>query len=466
MLIVGAGAAGRELARALRRESRQTEVVGFIDDRFTRRHARVAGLRALGPIAELAAIAARERVDQAYIAIPSAEGELVRRIIAACHDAEIAFRIVPRVLELVEGHVKLDALREVRPEDLLGRAIAKADQRVLRPFFRGKRVLVTGAAGSIGSELCRQIAQYRPAQLVAVDWWENGLFELDQELRMQDPSLNLDAVIASVQDGAKIASILRDVRPHVVFHAAAYKHVPLMERFPEAALLNNIVGTWNVALAAQRVGVAKFVLISTDKAVNPTSVMGASKAVAELLVQSLNGRGARYSCVRFGNVLASSGSVIPTFQKQIRRGGPVTLTHPDMVRYFMTIPEAVQLILQAGYLSAGGEIFVLDMGEPVKILDLARNLIRLSGFVPERDIEIAYTGIRPGEKLHEETLTAQEGLRATKRASIFISTKQIGGRLNSAAIVREVQQLARRASAPRIRRFLERLVPTYRRPSP
>jgi FlaA1/EpsC-like NDP-sugar epimerase len=461
VLIVGAGTAGRELARALRNGSTSIRPVGFIDDRFSGRRVAIGGLWLLGRIDDLTPIAKRERIDQVYIAIPSAEGGVIRRIIAACHDAQLAFRIIPRILELVEGHVSLDAVRDVRPEDLLGRAIAKSDQRLLRPWFRGKRVLITGGAGSIGSELCRQVALFEPAQLVVVDWWENGLFEIENELRARYPKLTLDARIANVQDADRVHSLMRMAKPELVFHAAAYKHVPLMERFPEAALHNNILGTWNVAQAARRVGAEKFVLISTDKAVNPTSVMGASKAIAEMLVQSLNGARTQYSSVRFGNVLASSGSVIPLFQKQIRNGGPVTLTHPDMVRYFMTIPEAVQLILQAGFLSKGGEIFVLDMGEPVKILDLARNLIRLSGYIPDRDIKIAFTGIRPGEKLFEEVLTAQEGVHATKRANIFVSGKQLAAGLKPASIVSDAARLAERADPSQIRKFLRRLVPTY-----
>jgi len=462
VLIVGAGTAGRELAQALRREARGTQTLGFLDDRYRGRRTSKAGLPVLGRIDQLGSVAARLRVDQVYIAIPSAEGGLIRRIIAGCQDAQVAFRIVPRVLELVEGRVRLDVLREVHPEDLLGRAIAKSDQRFLRPFFRGKRILVTGAAGSIGSELCRQIAEYEPHALTAIDWWENGLYDFENELSSRHPGLRLHTAIGNVQDARRIAQLVTEAKPHLVFHAAAYKHVPLMERFPQEAVRNNIVGTWNVALAAREAKASKFVLISTDKAVRPTSVMGATKAVAEALIQTLNGGKTRFSCVRFGNVLASSGSVIPLFQKQIRKGGPVTLTHPDMVRYFMTIPEAVQLILQAGYMSRGGEVFVLDMGEPVKILDLARNLIRLSGFIPEKDIPIVFTGMRPGEKLYEEVLTDQEGVEATKRASIFVATKQLHGRVVAARVLREATALATRGTPEQIRRFLRRMLPDYR----
>ncbi|HEX7477925.1 MAG TPA: nucleoside-diphosphate sugar epimerase/dehydratase [Polyangiales bacterium] len=465
VLIVGAGTAGRELVQAVKRAGGATVAVGFLDDRFTKRPYKVQGLPVLGRIEQLAEVAKRKRVDQVYIAIPSAEGGVIRRIVAACRDARVSFRIVPRVLEIVEGRVRLDALREVRPEDLLGRAIAKSDQKVLRPFLRGKRVLVTGAAGSIGSELCRQIAEYGPAELVAVDWWENGLYDFENELRAAHPKLSLRTMIGNVQDAAKMLRLVREAAPDFVFHAAAYKHVPLMERFPEQALRNNVIGTWNVAQAARKAGVSKFVLVSTDKAVHPTSVMGATKAVSERLIHSLNGGATRFSCVRFGNVLASSGSVIPVFQRQIRNGGPVTLTHPDMVRYFMTIPEAVQLILHAGQMSRGGEIFVLDMGEPVKILDLAHNLIRLSGYIPDKDIEIVYTGIRPGEKLYEEVLTDQEGLLATKRRNIFVSRASLTHAQSAKTIVADATRLCERGSAAQIRKFLKRWVPSYQMPA-
>lgn len=461
VLIVGAGVAGRELVLAIRKQPGKVHLVGFLDDSFSGKKTRVAGLPILGPIKSLAAIAKQHGVDQVYIAIPSAEGELIRRVISTCADAQVSFRIVPRILELIEGRVELGQVREIQPADLLGRAIIKSDQQLLRPFFANKVIVVTGAAGSIGSELCRQIAEYNSKLLVAMDWWESGLYDLENDLRGRHPTLNLDTQIINTQNTDKVHTIFRRVRPDVVFHAAAYKHVPLMERFPEEALRNNILGTWNVALATKKNRAKKFILISTDKAVHPTSVMGATKAVAEMLIQSLNSASTHFSCVRFGNVLASQGSVIPLFQKQIAKGGPVTLTHPDMIRYFMSIPEAVQLILQAGHRTKGGEIFVLDMGEPVKIMELAKTLIRLSGYRPEIDIPITFTGIRPGEKLYEETLTEQEGVRATKQRNIFITSKHPRATLPIKTIISQTNKLSITGNQYQIRAFLKKVVLDY-----
>ncbi len=462
VLIVGAGVAGRELATAIQRQSRSTTVVGFLDDRFSGRRTSFGRYHALGRIRDLGAVAHRYRVDQVYIAIPSAEGGVIRKIIAACSDAQVSFRIVPRLLELVEGHVHLDQVRDIQPEDLLGRAIIKGNQRQLRPIFRNTTIVVTGAAGSIGSELCRQLAEYQPKHLIAIDWWENGLYDFENELRHHHPRLKLTTVIGNIQDEQSMTAILTRVRPDIVFHAAAYKHVPLMERFPAQAIQDNILGTWHVAQAAKRARVKKFLLVSTDKAVRPTSVMGASKAIAEMLVSRLNGGKTKFAAVRFGNVLGSSGSVIPLFQKQIARGGPVTLTHAEVVRYFMSIPEAVQLILQAIQLMTGREIFVLDMGEPVKILELARTLIRLSGYRPDKDIPIVFTGLRPGEKLYEELLTDQEGVRATRKSSLFIATKHQTSPAATSTILSEAQRLAADGSLTEIRAFLKKHVPDYR----
>lgn len=461
VLIVGAGVAGKELARAIRKQPGKVHLIGFLDDSFTGKRFRVAGLPILGNITNLTDITKQRNVEQVYIAIPSAKGELIRRVISACADARVSFRIVPRVLELIEGRVELGQVREIQPEDLLGRAIIKSDQRMLHKFFTSKVILVTGAAGSIGSELCRQIAEYHPKLLVAVDWRESGLYDFENDLRDRHPGLNLDTQIVNIQDAKKVDALFRRIRPEIVFHAAAFKHVPLMERFPEEALQNNILGTWNVAKAAKRVRAKKFILISTDKAVHPTSVMGATKAVAEVLIQSLNSVTTHFSCVRFGNVLSSQGSVIPLFQKQINKGGPITITHPDMVRYFMSIPEAVQLILQSGRVTKGGDIFVLDMGEQIKIVDLAKTLIRLSGYRPEFDIHIIYTGIRPGEKLYEEILSEQEGIRATRQANIFVTTKHPNTSLAVNSILRQTRHLVHQGSGANIRKFLKKVIPDY-----
>jgi FlaA1/EpsC-like NDP-sugar epimerase len=465
-LIVGAGVAGREALRAIQRDRTPSlRIVGFIDDN-RRRGEVIMGTPVFGGINDLRSLINKKKIDQILIAIPSAEGGLIRRIINGCNNAKVSFRIIPRVLEIIEGRVRIDHVRDVRPEDLLGRAIVKAEQRYLRPLFQGKTILVTGAAGSIGSELCRQIAQYQPYRLIAVDWWENGLYEFELDVIERYPKLSLRSIIANIQDDDKIKTIFRTHHPDLVFHAAAYKHVPLMEHHPEEALKNNILGTWNVASIAKRYRAKKFILISTDKAVNPTSVMGATKAVAEILVHSLNGGGTVFSSVRFGNVLASHGSVIPLFQRQIRRGGPVTITHPDMIRYFMSIPESVQLILQAARLSRHGEVFVLDMGEPVKILDLARNLIRLSGYRPDIDIPIRYIGFRPGEKLYEETLTQQEGMKCTKWKSVFVATKVFDRRYSNTQILRSIKRLSLASSHSEIRQYLRTLLPTYHQEAP
>jgi len=461
VVIIGAGVAGRELGAAIDRQSIGTIVVGYLDDRFSGRLAPIGKHKLLGKIHDLESIVRTHSIDQVYIAIPSAEGGLIRRIVSTCSDAKVAFRIVPRLLELVEGHVHLDQVRDIQPEDLLGRAIIKSDQRLLRPLFKNQTVVVTGAAGSIGSELCRQLAEFQPKELLALDWSESALYDFENELRHHHPKLNLTTLIANVQDAPSIASIFRSAHPDFVFHAAAYKHVPLMERFPQQAVHNNILGTWNVARNAKKCGAKKFVLISTDKAVRPTSVMGASKAVAEILVDGLNGGMTKFSSVRFGNVLGSNGSVIPLFQKQIQRGGPVTLTHPDIVRYFMSIPEATQLILQATQLMAGGEIFVLDMGEPVKILDLAKTLIRLSGFRPEKDIPITFTGLRPGEKLYEELLTAAEDVQSTKKSNIFVTNKDRTSTSSARNILASAEKLVSKGSSTAIRHFLHQHIPDY-----
>lgn len=462
VVIVGAGAAGRDTLQVIRRNHISAiQVIGFIDDE-KKRHSKIFGVPVLGTIHDLRTVTKQRKIDQILIAVPSAEGGLIRRVINSCNGARVSFRIVPRLLEIIQGGVKIDHVRDVQPEDLLGRAIVKSEQRALHSLFAGKTILITGAAGSIGSELCRQLVEYRPKLLVALDWWENGLYDFDLKLRERHPKLVYQGIIANVQDREKIARIMRRYRPDFVFHAAAYKHVPLMEQHPEEAVKNNILGTWNVANAAKRQGVKKFILISTDKAVNPTSVMGATKAIAEILVHSLNGGKTVFSSVRFGNVLSSNGSVVPLFQRQIRNGGPVTITHPDIVRFFMSIPEAVQLILQATRLTAHGEVFVLDMGEPVKILDLARNLIRLSGFRPDVEIPIQFTGLRPGEKLYEEFLTQQEGIRSTRNRNVFITTTAFERPYKAAKILRDAANLGRHGSPAAIREFLRSLLPTYR----
>lgn len=423
VLIVGAGAAGAMVARELKSHyGNQYNLVGFVDDDPDKQHLYLYGIPVLGVRADIPDLVSAYAIQEIIVAIPSAPGRVIREIVEICRETTAQLRILPGVYELIDGKVALQQLREVQVEDLLGREPVQIDLEEIAGYLEQAVVLVTGAGGSIGSELCRQVARFNPSRLILLGHDENPIFETEQELRYLFPSLHLETVIADVKDRLRIDQVFSLYKPQVVFHAAAHKHVPLMEANPGEAMKNNILGTYNVALTAGNHGANTFVLISTDKAVNPTSIMGATKRVAEMVIQSLNGtNNTRYVAVRFGNVLGSRGSVIPTFKEQIARGGPVTVTHPEMTRYFMTIPEAVQLVIQAGAMAKGGEIFVLDMGKPVKIIDLAYDLIRLSGLEPEVDIEIKFIGMRPGEKLYEELLTAEEGTTATKHKRIFVA---------------------------------------------
>lgn len=427
-LIIGAGEAGAMVARELRNHpTLALEPVGFIDDDNRKQGLDLYNIPVLGQREDIPHLVDVYSIDEVIIAMPSAPGQIIREIVEICKGTRVKVKTLPGVYDLIDGNVSVSQLRDVQLEDLLGRDPVQLDMDSIAAYLEGKVVLVTGAGGSIGSELCRQVARFRPGALVLLDNTENNLFEIEQELSERFPELRQFGELADIRDEIHINRVFEHYSPQVVFHAAAYKHVPLMERFPEHAISNNIYGTYNVATAAKKYGCETFIFVSTDKAVNPTSVMGASKRAAELVVQHFNemcrkeNLNSRFAAVRFGNVLGSRGSVIPTFKRQISAGGPVTVTHPDMVRYFMTIPEAVQLIIQAGALAKGGEIFVLDMGEPVRILDLARDMIRLSGFTPDQDIEIKFTGIRPGEKLREELFTDQEKMSATKYSRIFVA---------------------------------------------
>lgn len=422
ILVIGAGVAGKDVVREIKNDHKiGLEVVGFIDDDPEKVGRVIYGVRVLGSGEEIKNIIGKYKIDEVIIAIPSAQGEDISKYVRLCSEMKVGFRIVPRVKEIIEGKAKLESLRRVRMEDLLGRPVVKSDIEVLKEFFKGKRVLITGAAGSIGSELSRQIAAYKPTGLILLDWWENGIFNLRSEMAKDFPGHKIDYVIADIRDREKINNVFSVFKPHFVFHAAAYKHVPLMEEFPEEAVKNNIFGTLNVAESAKSFGVEKFVLISTDKAANPINVMGATKLVTEGIGKMLNSRKIKFVAVRFGNVLDSYGSVVPVFRRQIEDGGPVTITDKKMTRYFMTISEATQLILKASSLGRGGELFVLDMGQPVKILDLAETMIRLSGFVPGKDIAIKFVGKRAGEKLSEEIFSKKEKLILTKEGKIFIS---------------------------------------------
>ncbi len=422
-IIIGAGEAGRELYREIKNHSNKFyEVVGFLDDNEKRLQGNVAGVRVLGKTDNLARFIDKYKLHEVFIAIPSAQGSLVRKIIQKCENKKVIFRIVPRLLEIIEGKVKLSGVREIEIQDLIGRAIVKSDQEVFRNYIKNKTIMVTGAAGSIGSELCKQILQFNPRMLIALDFFESGLYNLDLELSEITDKCNYLCVLGNILDNKNLRKIMNQYQPEIVFHAAAYKHVPLMQMYPAEAIKNNVFGTKDVAQAALLSGVEKFINISTDKAVDPSSVMGATKLLGEQIIKTLNKKGKTKFCsVRFGNVLGSQGSVVPIFKKQILKGGPVTVTDKNMTRYFMSIPESVQLILSAALLiKNGGETFMLDMGEKVKIDELARLMIRLAGFIPEVDIKIKYTGVRPGEKINEILSGQDEVSERTKNDRIFM----------------------------------------------
>ncbi len=425
-LVVGAGDAGQMVAKELSlRLDLGTDVVGFVDDDLRKVSTRIGNATVFGTTKDLLRFIETLFIDQVIIAIPSAPPAEIRRIVEICREAEVETRILPGLFELIDGRVSVNQLRTVSLEDLLGRERVQLDTASIAHYIEGKRVLITGAGGSIGSELCRQIMSFQPAEMLLLGRGENSIFGILEELRRRPEPVKLTSIIADIRDYQRLIHIFTKHKPHVVFHAAAHKHVPLMEDNVSEAVKNNIQGTQNLANLADQFKVENFVLVSSDKAVNPTSVMGASKRVAELVVQDVAKSSAtKFGAVRFGNVLDSRGSVIPTWRKQIELGGPVTVTHKDAVRYFMLIPEAVQLIIQAGALGAQGDIFILDMGNPVKIIDLANDLIRLSGLRPGTDIEIKFVGLRPGEKLFEELLTAAEGITATRYKKIFVGRPQ------------------------------------------
>jgi FlaA1/EpsC-like NDP-sugar epimerase len=422
VFVIGAGEAGVMVSREIvNRPDLHLQPVGFLDDNPFKVGKTIAGLQVLGTTGEVGALAQRLRVTRALITIANASGAEVRRITELCRDAGLETKIIPGIHEIVADKVNLSRAREVAIEDLLGREPVKLDEAVVGACLHGRVVLVTGAGGSIGAELCRQICRFGPERLVLLERFENALFEVHRELAAVFPGVRIEPCIADVCDVPRMTDVFEQTRPEIVFHAAAHKHVAMMEWNPGEAVKNNVGGTRIVATLSDRYAVDRFVLVSTDKAVNPTSVMGATKRVAEIYLQAFSQRSStRFVTVRFGNVLGSAGSVIPIFRQQIAAGGPVLVTHPEMRRYFMTIPEACQLVMQAGAMGEGGEIFILDMGEPVKIVDLARDLVTLSGLRPDDDIEIRFTGMRPGEKLFEELSTAAEHAEKTRHPKVFI----------------------------------------------
>ena len=494
VMLIGAGEAGQMILRDLMKSDESKDrVVCIIDDNPNKWNRYVDGVPVVGGREDILLNVEKYHIDRIYLAIPSASAEAKRDILNICKETSCELKILPGIYQLVQGNVGVSAMKDVAIEDLLGRDPIQADMADVFHFLAGKTILVTGGGGSIGSELCRQIASHDPRQLIIFDIYENNAYDIQLELKDKYPGLNLVTLIGSVRDSRRLEQVFSEYRPDVVYHAAAHKHVPLMEDSPCEAIKNNVIGTYKTAYAAMTYGCRRFVLISTDKAVNPTNIMGASKRLCEMVIQTFDRKireGRPYDmpvlfthggvetdleekrrlrpeeihtefvAVRFGNVLGSNGSVVPVFKRQIAKGGPVTVTHPDIIRYFMTVREAVSLVLLAGTYAKGGEIFVLDMGSPVKIDTLARNLIRLSGFKPDVDIQIEYTGLRPGEKLYEEKLMAEEGLRKTKNELIHIGSPIP---FDSDAFLRQLDPLMKAAYANQdsIREIVEEMVSTY-----
>ncbi len=462
VMVIGAGDAGAAIVKELRLNKQlKRRVRCMIDDDPAKQGKYVQGCLVVGGKKDIIPAVKQYGITKIVIAMPSAPKSTIKEIVDLCQHTGCKIRILPGMYQLVNGEVSVSQLRDVEIGDLLGREQIKVNLDEILGYVQNKVVLVTGGGGSIGSEICRQLAGHGVKRLIIVDIYENNIYEIQQELKRKYPELDLVALIASVRNTHRINEIMEKYRPQVVYHAAAHKHVPLMEDSPNEAIKNNVFGTYKTASAAGKHGVERFVLISTDKAVNPTNIMGASKRMCEMIVQTLDKfYPTEFVAVRFGNVLGSNGSVIPLFKKQIAEGGPVTVTHPDIIRYFMTIPEAVSLVLQAGAYAKGGEIFVLDMGEPVKIADLAKNLIRLSGFKVGEDIEIQYTGLRPGEKLYEELLMDEEGLQATDNNLIHIG-KPID--MDEALFMRQLKELkaAAEKDSKAIRQMVKEIVPTY-----
>ncbi len=421
ILIIGAGQAGEKILREIMDNYRlHYDVVGFIDDDREKQGRTIHGIRVLGTLERLPKILKSENIQQILIAIPSARGEQIRRIVEACQESNISYKMLPGIGDLIDGRVSVKFLRDISYEDLLGRSAVHLNVEGIRNYIDGKTVLVSGCGGSIGSELCRQIVKYQPSNIILLDSSETNLFNIHMEMQNEHYCRHCVAILGRVQNQALMNDVFKMYKPDVIFHAAAYKHVPMMEKNPWQAVYNNIIGSRVLMEMAIRYHVNRFVLVSTDKAVRPTNVMGASKRVTELIMQCQQGNGTRFMAVRFGNVIGSSGSVIPFFRRQIEQGGPVTVTHPEVNRFFMTIPEASQMILQAGTMGVGGEIFILRMGTPVKIIDMARDLIRLSGKEPDVDIKIVFTGLRDGEKLYEELITVGEDILPTDHKKVMV----------------------------------------------
>lgn len=468
LLIIGAGMGAREIIITIKNSMRDRyNIVGIIDDNKNKLNHYILGIKVIGTRYEIPRFAKEYDVDEIFFAINKIDAVSRRKILEICQETGVKTRVLPTTEEVIDRQGAMNSLRNVQIEDLLGRDPIELDNKNIKNLIKDKTILVTGGGGSIGSELCRQIIKYKPQNLVILDIYENTLYDIERELEADYPTANIKAIIGSVRDKERLEEVFNKYKPNVVFHAAAHKHVPLMETSPLEAIHNNVFGTYNVVNCADKFGVEKFVLISTDKAVNPTNIMGASKRVCEMIVQTKNKTSKTdFVAVRFGNVLGSNGSVIPLMKKQIEKGGPVTVTHKEITRYFMTIPEAVQLILQAVTYAKGGEIFVLDMGEPVKIYDLAVSLIRLMGYEPNVDIPIIITGLRPGEKLYEELLMAEEGLVSTKHDKIFITQpmhleeKELNEKLYELGNIKYNEDY----SIEKVKEVMANVVPTYHEP--
>lgn len=462
VMIIGAGEAANIIIKEIVGSNYSRMVIKCIIDDDPQKWGRyIQGIKVMGGRDKIVEYASFYNIDEIFIAIPSAPRKTIKELTEICQETNCKISTLPGMYQLVNGEVNVSKLRSIDVEDLLGREPIKVDIDSILGYVQNKVVMVTGGGGSIGSELCRQIASHKPKQLVIIDIYENNAYDIQQELKIKYPELDLVVLIASVRNTNRMNYIFETYQPDIVYHAAAHKHVPLMEDSPNEAIKNNVLGTWKTALASANYGVKKFVLISTDKAVNPTNIMGASKRICEMIVQAFNNHyDTEFVAVRFGNVLGSNGSVIPLFRKQILAGGPVTVTHPDIIRYFMTIPEAVSLVLQAGAYAKGGEIFVLDMGEPVRILDLAKNLIRLSGYKVDEDIKIEFTGLRPGEKLYEELLMNEEGMKETENKLIHIG-KPI--EFDETLFFKQLNNLkeAAQSESADIKFLVKEIVPTY-----
>jgi FlaA1/EpsC-like NDP-sugar epimerase len=464
LFIIGAGDAGEKILRELRDNPRlKYQVVGFVDDDRRKHGMHIHGVPVLGDINQILQLAKEYEVDELLIAIASSTRKEMRQIVDLCKETGLKYKIIPGMGELIDGRLTIKSIRDVAYEDLMGRETVQLETEKIGEYLKDKTILVTGAGGSIGAELCRQIAHFSPSHLILLDRTENNLYQIEVEMRWEFPYLQCSPILGNVMNRETLKRIFSRYRPDVVFHAAAYKHVPIMELNPWETIFTNIKGTHSLLEVVKEFEVDRFVLVSTDKAVRPSNVMGASKRVAELLTQCYNNsfNPTRFMSVRFGNVIGSSGSVIPLFKGQIEKGGPVTVTHPEVTRYFMTIPEAAQLILQAGALGEGGEIFILDMGSPVKILDLARDLIRLSGFEPDEDIEIKFIGLRPGEKLYEELITEGEGISPTSHEKISVLRKPPCDLNWLKTKIDELTVLAERQDGAAIKRKFKEILPEY-----